>query len=134
MTFRTLMIIAILASGAIYLGVQIAPESSSRPAADSEMTARRAAIVAALAYLDDLDEVTAVKVPDRGLRNNVLIGFASQPADLPMVVAGAALKANKAIGFGVHVWAVPPGQTSLPPERYLCEATARSGRITDNSC
>ena len=63
--------------------------------------------------------------------NNVVIGFRERSADLELIVKGSALRGNKAIDFGCHVWAVPDHLRSYRPgdPGYWMEATARYGRV-----
>ena len=84
----------------------------------------------ALAYLNEIDDVTWVEVDS----NNAYLGFASVPEDLALIVNAAAMNGNKVLGLGVHVWAVQadlgwrPGQPG-----FLCAATARGGQF-ENTC
>ena len=83
----------------------------------------------ALCYLinnEDLPEIKWVEFDD----NTVYIGFNPYPNDGESILRGAALKGNKAINFGCHVWAIPAGQTDRTSvDRYYNEVTARYGKI-----
>jgi hypothetical protein len=81
-----------------------------------------------LAYLNDIDEVSWVEFD----ANNVYVGFERRPADLSAIVNAAAVNGNRALGFGVHVWAVPGRRGWRPGDgTYYCEATARHGELED---
>jgi len=84
-----------------------------------------------LAYLSDVNEVAWVEFDD----NDVYIGFAARPSDLGAVVNAAAVNGNRAIDFGVHVWAVSADRRGWRPGSgpYYCEATARYGKL-ENAC
>ena len=58
------------------------------------------------------------------------------PKDLRAIINAAAIWGNKAYGFGVHVWAVDARYKGWRPGDgpFYCEATARYGKIEDNSC
>jgi len=95
-------------------------------AGDADALAKR------LSYLKDIPEVSWVKFDD----NNVYIGFKTLPGDLGAIVNAAAIHGNRAIDFGVHVWAVPETQKNFRPglDPSYCSATARHGKIESNSC
>lgn len=80
-----------------------------------------------LEYLHDIPEIGWFEVDG----NNVYIGFKTVPSDLSLIIRGAALRANKAIDFGVHVWAVKASQKGWRPGQgpYYEEVTARHGKI-----
>ena len=87
------------------------------------------ALFEAVKYLSDIPEVKWVDLDD----NNIYIGFNPVPDDMIAVCTAAALHGNKAINFGVHVWAINaarynkgwrPGDGS-----YIYETTARHGKI-----
>ena len=82
-----------------------------------------------LLYLNDVQEVAWYEVDD----NDVYIGFSPVPNDWNLIIRGAALRANKAIDFGVHVWALKGSQRGWRPGKgtYLGEVTARYGRVKD---
>lgn len=87
-----------------------------------------------LAYLSELDGISWVEVSG----NDVYIGFEAAPSDIDWVVAGAALNGYKALGSGFHAWAVDAKIASSGwrpgTPGFICEATARYGRVKDNSC
>jgi len=85
-----------------------------------------------LKYLNDITEISWVEFND----NNVYIGFNSKPSDLRMIINGAALKGNRAIERGVHVWATAADQRGWRPGKgpYYCSATARGGRVKKSDC
>ena len=93
---------------------------------DSNALAKR------LAYLKDLPEISWVKFDD----NNVYIGFNTRPSDLRMIVNAAAIHGNRALGFGVHVWAVRDFQMDFHPrwDSSYCTATARHGKLQKSDC
>lgn len=95
---------------------------------------REAKIREALSYVESVREVAWLEVNN----NNVYLGFEPAPSDLSIVVGGAALKANDAIGFGAHVWAVDASvadRSWRPGDRgFICNATARFGQVQKNSC
>jgi len=80
-----------------------------------------------LQYLNDVQEVSWFEVDD----NNVYIGFSTKSYDLTLILRGAALRANAAIDFGVHVWAVKAANKGWRPGDgpYYGEVTARYGKI-----
>ncbi len=80
-----------------------------------------------LNYLNDISEVKWWEVDD----NSIYINFEPTPSDWNMIIRGAALKANKAIDFGTHVWALSGKQKGWRPgdSGYLGEVTARYGKI-----
>lgn len=82
-----------------------------------------------LSYLNDVQEVSWYEVDD----NNVYIGFSPVPTDWNVIIRGAAYKANKAIDFGVHVWALKGSQRGWRPGNgsFLGEVTARHGKVQD---
>ena len=92
----------------------------------------QAALEKRLAYLTEISEVSWVEFD----RNNVYIGFKERPADLRAIINAAAIWGNRAYGFGVHVWAVEARYRGWRPGDgpYYCEATARHGKIENNSC
>lgn len=96
----------------------------------SASRSREAVIRAELRYLDAqlTPEIAWMDIDD----NNVYIGFSKRLDDMSMVIRGAALRCNKAINFGCHVWAVPadgarPWRPGSGP--YYEEVTARHGMI-----
>lgn len=82
-----------------------------------------------LSYLIDIEEVSWYEVNN----NNVYIGFSPVPNDWNLIIRGAAFRGNKAIDFGVHVWALEGSQRGWRPGdgSYLGEVTARYGRVQD---
>lgn len=96
--------------------------SASQQHAQQEVKLR-----AALAYLIDIPEVSWFEV----VGNNVYVGFNSKSDDLSLIIRGAAVKGNKAIQFGVHVWAVPANNRGWRPGKgpFYEEVTARNGKI-----
>ena len=65
--------------------------------------------------------------------NDVFIGFDPLPDDWKAIIAGAALRGNKAINLGCNVWAVRAQHKGWRPGAgpYYGEITARYGRIED---
>ena len=88
------------------------------------------ALVKSLDYLYDISDIQWVEID----RNNVYIGFISKPDDIGSIVRGAALKGNKAYGFGVHVWAMNANDDWQSSSKYYCTASARRGKITSSDC
>ena len=80
-----------------------------------------------LHYLSELEDVEWVEFDG----NDVYIGFTRRPADLEAVLRAAALNGNRAIDFGVHVWAAPAADKGWRPGsgQYYAEVTARNGKI-----
>lgn len=74
-----------------------------------------------------IEEVGWVEIQD----NDVFIGFKRRSNDLTLILRGADLKGNKAIDFGVNVWAVDAKHVGWRPGSgpYYMEVTARHGRI-----
>lgn len=86
-----------------------------------------------LSYLSELPEVSWVEIEN----NNVYIGFNAIPDDLGTIVRAAAFHGNKAIDFGVHVWAVDTKYIGWRPagdNPYICTATARYGKVQKSNC
>jgi len=98
----------------------------SKPSGPSQTEQR---ILDAIAYLDDIEEVSWYEVE----ANSIYIGFEKRPDDIDLIVKGAAINGNKAIDFGVHAWGiVGAGEGWRPSYRgpqAACEYTARHGRI-----
>ena len=64
---------------------------------------------------------------------NVYINFEPYaPGDWYMIIRDAALNGNRAINFGVHVWAMSGKQKGWRPgdSGYTGNVTARDGKIT----
>jgi hypothetical protein len=80
-----------------------------------------------LSYLNDIEEVAWYEVDD----NDVIVGFEPLPEDWELVIRGAALRGNRAIDFGCHVWAVKAKDRGWRPGTgpYYGEVTARQGKI-----
>lgn len=78
-----------------------------------------------LSYLSTLEDVEWVHFEN----NNVYIGFTRPPPDLEIVLGMAAVKGNRAINFGVHVWGVPASATPGSVDRIYGEKTARYGKV-----
>ena len=70
--------------------------------AESRGSSRERTLKNRLAYLADIPEIEWFEIES----NYVYLGFNKRPDDLYAVVPAAALHGNKAIDFGVHVWAV----------------------------
>jgi len=82
-----------------------------------------------LSYLNEIDEVAWVHFD----KNNVYVGFNPLPHDYKFICQAAAFQGNKALNFGVHVWAVPSDDQSWKQGntgRYFCTTTARGGKVT----
>ena len=109
----------------LVVGISMLPDDPDGTTIESERQ-----LAEALAYLNDVDDVTWMEVD----RNNVYLGFGVVSEDLALIVNDAAMNGNEVLGLGVHVWAVQadlgwrPGQPGL-----LCEATARGGQF-ENTC
>ena len=86
-----------------------------------------------LQHLEDIEEVAWVEFD----RNDVYVGFRSVPTDLIAVVNSAALRGNRALNFGVSVYAVqsPPAQRGwrLGQPGFLCWAAVRYGKF-EHTC
>jgi len=95
-------------------------------------TRDQAALQKRLLYLSDIPEISWVEFDG----NNVYIGFKERPPDLRAIINAAAVHGNRALGFGVHVWAVPESQKGLYSgfNSYYCTATARYGKIEKSTC
>jgi len=93
----------------------------------SSSNQREQKIKSELQYLYSVEEIAWFEVEN----NNVYIGFKNKPDDLALILRGAALRANAAINFGVHVWAVKATNKSWRPGDgpYYGEVTARHGKI-----
>jgi hypothetical protein len=98
---------------------------------DKRSSTKNVKLSSALSYLNEINEIKWVDIYD----NDVYIGFDPLPSDYKIVCKAAALHGNKAINFGVHVWAINarkyqkgwrPGDGT-----YYYETTARYGKIQD---
>lgn len=79
-----------------------------------------------LDYLYEIPEISWVKFE----RNSVYIGFTSVPSDLTLILGAAAFHGNKAIDFGVHVYAYDArryGPTT--GGNFFKGATCRYGKV-----
>jgi len=83
----------------------------------------------ALNYLNEINEVKWIDIDG----NDVYIGFEPLPSDYKIICKSAALNGNRAINFGVHVWAIDaskyhkgwrPGDSP-----FYYTITARYGKI-----
>lgn len=86
-----------------------------------------------LEYLNDIEEISWVEYQD----TNIYIGFLGLPRDFGLIVRAAALHGNRALGFGVHVWAMRAADRGLLFDgrwHPYCEATARHGKVQSSSC
>jgi hypothetical protein len=109
----------------------LAPESTT--ASVPPGNTREQVLKERLSYLDEVSEISWVEIDG----NNVYIGFRSIPEDYDMIVRAAAFHGNNAIDFGVHVWAIDAKYTGWRPGQgkpFICEATARYGRVQDSNC
>jgi len=105
-------------------------ESGPTPPAHASGTTQERKLRAELAYLNEISEIAWWEVES----NNVYIGFSRVPDDpgLVLICQGAALRGNRAIDFGVHVWGsvgAPRGARPDTPGVQWYETTARYGRI-----
>jgi hypothetical protein len=103
---------------------------SGDDASNTQKTTQETTIRNSLDYLNatNTPEIAWIEINN----NNVYIGFSKRTPDVSMIIRGAALRCNKAINFGCHVWAVPadakrPWKPGSGP--YYDEATARGGKI-----
>ncbi|MDV2504653.1 MAG: hypothetical protein RX318_11970 [bacterium] len=124
--------------GTIHLGSEPAPARPDGPHSPrqgvlpprSSSKAREAVLQKELAYLKSIPEVRWVVFDG----NNVYLGLRSLPGDIKIIVGAAAYHGNRAISFGVHVWAVDSKFRESPSDGYICYATARYGKVRKNSC
>ena len=93
----------------------------------SNGSAREAAIRDALTHLKEVSEIVWIEID----RNTVYLGFSERFVDLSIVTKGVALRANEAISFGAHAWAVDAKHRGwrAGDGSYWFEATARNGQI-----
>ena len=84
---------------------------------------------AELKYLNDIPEIQWWEV----VQNKVFMSFSPVPNDYEKIIQDAALKGNKKIDFGVHVWAVKNQPAGWRPGHspYLGVATARYGEFEE---
>jgi len=103
---------------AMFVGILVATSAHAR---DNSALKKR------MEYLRGIEEVSWVEIDN----NNVYIGFERRPLDLPAIVNAAAVVGNRALDFGVHVWAVAAEHSGWRPgdAPYYCEATARYGKL-----
>ena len=85
-----------------------------------------------LSYLiDSVKQIKQIKIK----KNIVIIAWNKIPSDFSVINRGAALQANKATDFGVHIWSVPSGHIGWDEtQSYICETTARYGKVQNSSC
>ena len=78
-----------------------------------------------LIYLNDIPEIQWWEV----VQNTVYISFSPVPNDYKKIIRMAAMKCNKKIDFGVHVWALDNQPSGWRPGDgpYLGNVTARYG-------
>ena len=83
----------------------------------------------AMSYLSGISEIEWYEIS----KNDIYIGFKTLPSDWQIIINGAALKGNKAIDFGVHVWAINANKFSKgwrPGDgSFYGEVTTRYGKI-----
>ncbi len=115
--------------GFVYVSYQGYSKVSNniREAGESQQANREKVLAKTLSYLSKLEDVAWVTVED----NNVYVGLTRKAPDLELVLRAAALKGNRAINFGCHVWAVPEDAAPGDVSRFYGEATARYGRVQD---
>ena len=84
---------------------------------------------AELKYLNDIPEIQWWEV----VQNKVFISFSPVPNDYEKIIRDAALKGNKRIDFGVHVWAVKNQPAGWRPGNgpYIGVVTARYGKFEE---
>ena len=119
--FGCLTIILIIVALGVLLAV-FASLFSSKPPAANNGPSNATKLKTALTYLTEkVPEIDWVEFQD----NDVYIGFNKRPDDLDAVLAAAALNGNRAINFGVHVWAVDSKQKHWRPGKgpYWKEVT-----------
>jgi hypothetical protein len=111
----------------LFVSIIIISAFSASCTKSSTSHSREQIITNELQYLNNVEEIAWFEVED----NNVYIGFNTRPNDLTLILRGAALRANKAINFGVHVWGVKASQKDWRPGQgtYYEEVTARYGKI-----
>lgn len=121
-TKQQLLILAgVMLAGVIAVGL-LDDGSGPDPVAAADPT-----LAAAMAYLEEIPDVAWHEVS----RNTVHVAFSRVPGDLQAVIRGAALRGNRLLGRGVHVWVVSPAARAVRfDERSPTTAvTARSGAI-----
>ena len=82
-----------------------------------------------LKYLNGIPEIQWWEV----VENKVFMSFSPVPNDYVIIIRDAALKGNKRIDFGVHVWAVKNQPAGWRPGNspYLGVVTARYGEFEE---
>ena len=90
---------------------------------------REKVLRAELKYLNDIPEIQWWEV----MENMVFMSFSPVPNDYEIIIRDAALKGNKRIDFGVHVWAVKNQPAGWRPGNgpYLGVVTARYGKFEE---
>ena len=119
--------------GTVHLGSSGAPGVHDAPGLSPSIkgpSSQASVLKEQLAYLLSVSEVAWVDIYD----NNVYVGLNAVPQDLGLIVGAAALHGNRAINFGVHVWAVNSNFRESPLDGYRCSATARYGKVQKNDC
>ncbi|MCH8158088.1 MAG: hypothetical protein IID18_10135, partial [Nitrospinae bacterium] len=82
--------------------------------------------------LRDVPEIRWVKVD----KKNIVIGWKGIPSNFPMINRTAAVNANKAVGYLIHVWSVRHTQKkwTIGTKPYLCKTVAERRRIQQSAC
>jgi len=105
-------------------------ELNETPLAQIAPPSMRAKVLRAeLKYLNGIPEIQWWEV----VENMVFMSFSPVPNDYVIIIRDAALKGNKRIDFGVHVWAVKNQPAGWRPGNgpYLGVVTARYGKFEE---
>lgn len=110
-----------------YIGKTSLKSGSTKGKPSKSQLSKGSVLKSELNYLNDIKEITWWEVDD----NDVYINFEPLPTDWNMIIRAAALKGNKAIDFGVHVWSMSGKQKGWRPgdSGYTGSVTARYGKI-----
>jgi len=103
-----------------------AREKEARAKREAERRGKDSKLENRLNYLYEIPEISWVRFDD----NSVYIGFTSIPSDITLILGGAAFFGNKAIDFGVHVYAYDAcryGPTT--GGNFFRGATCRHGKV-----
>jgi len=122
-----LLIILLIVIATVYLFNGGLNNNNATSKSSSRSLSQQQIITNELKYLNDIEEIGWYEVDG----NTVYVGFNIRPTDISLILKGAALRANNAINFGVHVWAVKANQKGWRPgdSSYYEEVTARHGKI-----
>lgn len=123
-------ILLVVLAGALFMFLQPKKE---RPLPNLSNKSQEEALRATLSYLQkEVPEIAWMEIQ----ANNVYLGWKSVPANFDSINRDAAVQANRALNFDVHVWSVSETQKGWRPgnKSFICETVARFGKVKESSC